>query len=471
MLRLDQMCVNYRLDKRQEKDVPNVPGTDEIFTVSSLNRTARQLLESGLPRVWVDGELSNLARPGSGHLYFSLKDASAQVRCAMFRSQSRTLNFQPSDGQQVLVHARVSIYEPRGSYQLIVDHMEEAGEGLLRQRFEALKAKLDKEGLFDEALKRPLPDLPRRIGVVTSPTGAAVRDILHILARRFPAIPVIVYPTAVQGDAAAAQIAAALDTASRRAECDVLILARGGGSLEDLWSFNEEVVARAIRASAVPVVSGVGHEIDFTIADFAADVRAPTPSGAAELVVPDAAEWLARITALNVRSGRAVNRLLQTRRQNLTSLDGRLARAHPGMQLRQMSQRTDELTQRLHTAVTTFITRRRLAASGLGRRLQIASPAVRMAHAAKHRQALSLRLLAAIRRQLDGERRRLAIAAAGLNGRSPLATLQRGYAIVTDKSGEVVRDAAMLAPGDKVTGRLAKGHFDASVISVRKNKS
>ena len=273
-------------------DLPLQPAR-EVYTVSSLNREARRVIEDRLGVVWVEGEISGLARPSSGHLYWRMKDESAQIRCAMFRQRNRMLNFRPDDGQHVLARGRVSIYEPRGEYQLVVEYLEEVGEGLLRRRFEELKRKLAAEGLFDAQRKLEKPELPRRIGVVTSPSGAAVRDIVTVLARRFPAIPVLIYPTAVQGAGAAAEIASALELADRRSECDLLILARGGGSLEDLWSFNEEVVARAMAAVSIPIISGVGHEIDFTIADFVADIRAPTPSGAAELAVPDQTQWLA----------------------------------------------------------------------------------------------------------------------------------------------------------------------------------
>jgi exodeoxyribonuclease VII large subunit len=271
------------------------------ISVSELNRQVKALLEQGLAKLWVEGEISNLARPPSGHLYFSLKDESSQIRCAWFRQRQRGPTINLENGDQVLVFGRVSIYEARGDYQLIVEQLEDAGEGELRRRFEALKKKLSAEGLFDEEAKQDLPGLPGRIGVVTSPSGAAIRDIITVLNRRFPSIPVLIYPTLVQGETAATLIADAIATAVTRDECDVLIVARGGGSLEDLWSFNEEIVARAIYECPIPVVSAVGHEVDFTIADFVADVRAPTPSGAAELVVPDQAEWL---RSLNATAGR-----------------------------------------------------------------------------------------------------------------------------------------------------------------------
>ena len=268
-------------------------------------------------RFWVEAEISNFSRPSSGHWYFSLKDANAQVRCAMFRQRNMLCAFTARDGQKVLVRARIGLYEPRGEFQLIVEHMEDAGLGALKRQFEELRARLKAEGLFSAERKRPLPALPRRIGVITSPSGAAVRDILHVLARRFPAVAVMIYPVAVQGAQASAEIIAALELACRRAECDVLILARGGGSLEDLWAFNDERLARAIVASSIPVVSGVGHEIDFTIADFAADVRAPTPSAAAELVVPDADEWLAAL-----RESRSAARALRAPASRYSSASG-----------------------------------------------------------------------------------------------------------------------------------------------------
>jgi exodeoxyribonuclease VII large subunit len=393
----------------------------EIYTVSRLNREARMLLEAGLPPLWIEGEISNFARPSSGHWYFTLKDADAQVRCAMFRSANLRARVAPRDGMQVLVRARVSLYEARGEYQLIAELLEDAGEGALRRRFEELKAKLAAEGLFDAALKRALPRLPRRIGVVTSPTGAAIRDILHVLARRFPAIPVLIYPVPVQGAGAAAEIAAAIRLASERRDADVLILARGGGSLEDLWAFNEEPVARAIRDSAVPVVSGVGHEIDFTIADFAADVRAPTPSGAAEVVVPDRAEWLRALGASHERLARAWRRVGGQARERLAWLARRLELTHPRTRLTARAQRLDELEARLGRAL-----RRELAAAGA----------------------------------------RLAAAARTLNAVSPIATLERGYAIVTRADGRVVRAARDVAAGDTVRARTAVGSIAATVTIV-----
>ena len=268
----------------------------DIYSVSRLNREVRALIENNFPSVWVQGEISNLARPASGHIYFSLKDENAQVRCAMFRNSNRLLKFKPTDGMQVLVRASAGLYENRGDYQLIVDHMEEAGAGLLQRRFEELKTKLAQEGLFDTEHKQDIPSFPDRIGIITSPSGAAVRDVLSVLNRRFPGIPVLIYPIPVQGDDAPPQIVRMINKACQHNDCDVLILTRGGGSLEDLWAFNDERVARAVFDCQIPLVCGVGHEIDFTIADFVADVRAPTPSAAAELVSPDRLEWTNRVS-------------------------------------------------------------------------------------------------------------------------------------------------------------------------------
>ena len=300
--------------------------TRNVYTVTSLNREVRLLLEHGLAVVWLEGELSNFSAPASGHWYFSLKDREAQIRCAMFRMKNQGLGFTPKAGQHVLVRGRVTMYEARGDYQLIVEHMEEAGVGALKREFERLKAKLAAEGLFAVERKRELPRFPRRIGVITSPTGAAIRDVLHILARRFPPAGVIIYPTDVQGAVAVPRIVRALAVANARAECDVLIVARGGGSLEDLWAFNDEGVARAIHDSAIPVVSGIGHEVDFTIADFVADARAPTPSGAAELVVPD------RAACLDVLS-RTADRLLVGMRRELRTVTSRFDAAASRLKL------------------------------------------------------------------------------------------------------------------------------------------
>jgi exodeoxyribonuclease VII large subunit len=458
-------------DSRFDTPAPATPPADapparEVFTISRLNREARALLERGLGSVWLEGEISNLSRPGSGHWYFSLKDAAAQVRCAMFRQRNLLVRFPVKDGAQVLARGRVSLYEARGEFQVVIEHLEEAGEGILRRRFEALKQKLNAEGLFDTRHKQPLPPLPRRIGVVTSPSGAAIRDILHVLRRRFPAIPVLVYPVAVQGEAAPREIEQALRLADQRRDCDVLILTRGGGSLEDLWAFNDEGVARAIFACRIPIVSGVGHEVDFTIADFVADERAPTPSAAAERVVPDRAEWLRSLAATDQRIVRALRRRLGDQRNALQVREQRLARAHPGVVLRQHAQRLDELEGRLRLAGRRRLERasqRHAAASAL---LMRASPALRLTALRLRLDTARHNLSRALAARHVDRRQRLELAARALNAVSPLATLDRGYAIVLDAGGRALQDAAKLRPGDRVTARLARGRFTAGVLAV-----
>ena len=438
----------------------------DVYTPSRLNREARMLLERGLPALWIEGEISNLSRPSSGHWYFSLKDEAAQIRCAMFRQRNLLARFTPKDGMHVQARGRVSLYEARGDYQFILDYIEEAGEGALRRKFEVLKAKLAAEGLFNVENKRPLPKLPRRIGVITSPTGAALRDILHVLRRRFCTIPILIYPVQVQGAAAAPQIASAIRHACERADCDVLILARGGGSLEDLWAFNEEIVARSIHACTIPLISGVGHEVDFTIADFVADVRAPTPSGAAELVVPDCAEWSRALTLIERRLTGTLRRLLNERAQRFAWLERRLAQRDPRAELRQHAQRTDELERRLVRAMRHCVANRRSTVLHAAAQLRQHSPALRVT-AAMGRLAVARNALgAALNARLHGFKQRLGIAAGMLDAISPLATLDRGYAIVTDDNGHVVTTSTSIAAGQRIRARLAKGEIQARVESV-----
>ncbi|HEY2145559.1 MAG TPA: exodeoxyribonuclease VII large subunit [Steroidobacteraceae bacterium] len=434
----------------------------DIYSVSRLNREVRVLLERGFGALWLEAEISNLARPSSGHWYFSLKDAAAQVRCCMFRQRNMLCAFAPKDGQKVLVRARIGLYEPRGEYQLVIDHMEDSGLGALKRQFEELSAKLAAEGLFAPARKRALPMLPKRIGVITSPSGAAIRDILHVLARRFAAVSVLIYPVAVQGAAAAAEIAAAVRLAGRRAECDVLILARGGGSLEDLWAFNDEALARAIAASPIPIVSGIGHEIDFTIADFAADVRAPTPSAAAEIAVPDGEEWLASLHRLGQRLKRAMGRRMQSEGERLRWLLGRASQVSPAARLAQQGQRLDELEQRLSRALRQIVSDRRSALGEARSRLWLLSPVARVRGTAARHAALFARLRAAGLAQLHVARERLAPLVRTLNAVSPLATLDRGYAIVSGDAG-ILRNAADAAPGSIIEARLAAGTIRAKV--------
>jgi exodeoxyribonuclease VII large subunit len=419
--------------------------------------------------MWVEGELSNLARPASGHLYFSLKDAQAQVRCALFRNRSLLLRFKPADGMHVLVRGRVSLYEPRGDFQFIAEHMEEAGHGALQRAFEELKQKLAAEGLFDPARKRPLPQAPRSIGVITSPSGAALRDILSVIRRRYPLARVVLYPVPVQGEGAAEKIAAMLRTASSRAECDVFILSRGGGSLEDLWAFNEEIVARAIHASAIPVVSGVGHEIDFTIADFVADLRAPTPTGAAELATPDGAAWLRVLAEHALRLVQAETRLLAAWRERLEWCKERLSQLHPGRVLRDRAQRLDELELRLKRGMRQQIKHEGTRLATAVALLREHSPAQRLRQASDRLINLGQRLQAAARTEVMATRNRLALAARALDAVSPLATLNRGYAIVSDAaSGAIISHVSTARPGQTVRAELADGNIVAEIKDIKR---
>ncbi len=441
----------------------------DIYTVSRLNRSVGELLEGSFPLLWVEGELSNLARPSSGHWYFSLKDSTAQVRCAMFRGRNQRLKFAPEDGMQVLVRARVGLYEARGEFQLVAEHMEEAGDGALRRAFEELKQRLASEGLFDPARKQAVPSLPQRVGVITSATGAAIRDILSVLKRRFPSIPVLIYPVPVQGEGAAAQIAAAIAQAGRRNECDVLIVARGGGSLEDLWAFNEEVVARAMHACPIPMVSGIGHEVDFTIADFVADHRAPTPSAAAEMVSPEQAEWLADLEDYDSHLQTLMANTLAARSQQLQWLGTRLTQQHPGTRLHQRAQRVDDLEQRFRLALRGQLREARAGLAELRARLHRHVPQHRILQLQTRFTGVRHRLQAAIHHEVEHRRQLFASTTRALHAISPLATLERGYAIVTNvPGGQVLRSTEAVGPGDRVQARLAKG---ALICTVNETKS
>jgi exodeoxyribonuclease VII large subunit len=445
------------------------PGSDgparKVYTISQLNAEVRLLLERGLGVVWVEGELSNLSQPASGHWYFSLKDRAAQIRCAMFRQRNIAVGFAPRAGQLVLARGRVSVYEARGDYQLIVEHLEEAGVGALRRDFEKLKTKLAAEGLFALERKRALPAFPQRIGIVTSPTAAALRDILHVLARRFAPASVLIYPTPVQGAAAAPGIVAALELASSRAECDVLILARGGGSLEDLWAFNDERVARAIRACAVPVVTGIGHEIDFTIADFAADARAPTPSAAAESVVPDRHTWVAALGRSAHRLEAAMRRELRGAASRLDTALQRLSLAHPGVRLAQQQQRLDDLEQRIAHALAAQLHNKRGRLADAFARLVRNSPDRTVRDLRVRHELIAGRLRHALLACLARAEHRLSLAQRTLDAVSPLATLARGFAIITRPAdGALIGDASRVNVGDEIEARLDRGRLRARVL-------
>ena len=436
-----------------------------VLTVSELNRMARRALESQLPLLWVEGEVSNFMRAASGHWYFSLKDASAQVRCVMFRGRNQFADFTPANGDHVEVRALPSLYEARGEFQLGAESIRRAGAGRLYEAFLRLKAKLEAEGLFDPLNKRTLPRFPRCIGIVTSPQAAALHDVLTALSRRMPGLPVILYPTPVQGAGAGTQIAAAIRTAGARAECDVLLVCRGGGSLEDLWAFNDEAVARAIAASPIPVVSGVGHETDFTLADFAADLRAPTPTAAAELASPVRQELLQQLGHLSRQLQHHLARKQQNETQRLDYLSRRLV--HPAEQLRRQRLELNQLTQRLHQATRARLTREQLQLAQLSQLL--VTPRHVVQRAQQGLEALGARSQRAVQSGLMQRQLNLARLASSLDHLSPEGVLARGYSIVQLENGAVVQDAAMLKTGDTLNIRLHRGQASATVKSTRKD--
>jgi exodeoxyribonuclease VII large subunit len=443
-----------------------MPETPEraILTPSQLNALARDLLEDAFPLVWVEGELGNVTRPASGHLYFTLKDERAQVRCAMFKPKSAWLKFQPREGLRVLARGRLTLYEARGDYQLVLDHLEEAGEGALRRAFEQLKAKLQAEGLFDAERKRELPEYVRRLAVITSPTGAAVRDVLSVLGRRFPLLEVDVLPSLVQGDAAAAQIVSLLRRAGASGRYDAILLARGGGSLEDLWAFNDETLARSIAASPVPVVSAVGHETDFTLADFAADLRAPTPSAAAELLVPDRRDLAPRLQALRRRLATSQSHHLRDAMQRADRAALRLQALRPQARLQMLQQRQEEARRRLDSLWRRRVERETARLRHAAAVLRATQPQRRLAVLRERLLALGPRAQAAIARRMQNDALRLRGLARSLEAVSPLATVARGYSILSKEGGAVVRSAAQVESGEKLRAKLADGDLDLRVL-------
>lgn len=447
---------------------PTISNRD-VFSVSRLVRETKAVLEGSFPLLWLEGEISNFSRPSSGHMYFTLKDEAAQVRCAMFRGKNMHLRIKPTNGMHVLVRARLTLYEARGDFQIIIEHMEEAGQGALQRAFEALKSRLGQEGLFDTRLKQPIPALPNKIGVITSPTGAAIRDVLSVLKRRFPAIPIVIYPVPVQGESAAAEIAKMIKLADKRKDCDVLLLTRGGGSIEDLWAFNEELVARAIHACKTPLVSAIGHEVDFTIADFVADQRAATPSAAAELVSPDQYDIQQQLGKQFSRLQNQARSLLQQSQQGLDWLEKRLQQQHPGQQLLAKSQRLDAMELRLQRIVQNNIDNKTHVLAQLNGRLQRHAPLQQLGQLEIRHQSLQQRLHYAWERIIATKQQRLAMTSRTLNSVSPLATLQRGYAIVQDEANKkVFTDVNKLNTGDRITARLAKGSLICTVDEIKK---
>ena len=442
-----------------------VAPTRDVYTPSRLTLEVRALLEAGFPLLWLEGEIGNLTAAASGHIYFTLKDSRAQVRCVMFRSRASLLRERPRTGEQVLLRARVSFYEDRGEFQLLVEHLEPAGDGALRRALEERKARLAAEGLFDLSRKRPLPALPRRLVLITSPRGAAVHDVLTTLARRWPAIDVLLLPVLVQGSGAVAAIVQAIDTASQNALGDVLLLVRGGGSLEDLAAFNDEAVVRALAGCTLPTVVGVGHEVDFSLADLVADQRAPTPTAAAEWVVPDRGEWLAALAQRQRRLLRAVQYQLGRRQQRADDLARRLV--HPGERLRRLGDDLARLQRRLGLATHACLQRRRAHQERVLMQLRAASPTRRIVDGASRLEAAGRRLVRGPKLLLRGRADALSAAAARLQALSPLATLGRGYAIVSRPPDlAVVQSAAQLSVGERVRLRLGTGTADARIEAI-----
>ena len=439
----------------------------DVFTVSRLNMEVRAALENSFPLLLVTGEISNLSQPRSGHLYFTLKDSGAQVRCALFRSRRVNLRFAPAEGLQVLVRAKVTLYEQRGDFQLVIEHMEPAGEGALRQQVEALRLKLAAEGVFDPAGKKPLPALPGRIGVVTSPSGAAIRDVLTVLRRRFPAITVLILPVRVQGAEAPAEIRRMIELADARADCDLLLVTRGGGSLEDLMAFNDEGVVRAVAACHTPIVCAIGHETDVSLAELAADRRAPTPSAAAELVSPDARELAQRFATHASSLRRLIERRTNHERLRLNAVTRRLDQAHPGRRLMVQQQRLDELETRMTRRL-----RQRLALvaehrARVARRLSAQTPRRQVGLLGRRLVDLRVRLGRAGVARVATARSRADVLTRALHAVSPLATLGRGYAIVRRFSdGHIVTRAAAVSPGETVEAQLAEGSLLCRVEAV-----
>ena len=445
---------------------------ENVYSVSQLNREAKRLLAQHFLSVSVTGELSNLSMPASGHIYFTLKDAHAQVRCAMFRGQLQRCKIKPSNGIQVIARVEVSLYEPRGDYQLVVEQLEAAGDGALRLAFEQLKHKLQAEGLFDLSRKADLPLIPKRIGVITSPSGAAIHDILTVLNRRFPAIPIILYPVAVQGETAKFEIAKAISLANQRAEVDVILLARGGGSLEDLWAFNEELVARAIADSQIPIISGVGHEVDITISDFVADFRAATPSAAAEHAVPLQADWLYSFEHYEHELLQNWKRLIEKKRQHLQWQEKALMQQHPGQQYQRNAQRLDEIEQRLRQALQHRLRHQLQRWTLVNYRLQQAQPTAKMRQHQQQLQYWEKALIRLMQNKMATLRQRQASIAQTLQAISPLATLERGYSISQiPATGAIVKSCQQLRPGDKIMTRLAQGQLISQVEEIIHDQS
>lgn len=442
----------------------NISSSRDIYTVSRLNREVRTILETAFPLLWIEAELSNFSRPSSGHWYFSLKDEAAQVKCAMFKNRNQLVRLPPANGTQVLVRARIGLYEPRGDYQLIIEHMEEAGAGALRQQFEILKNKLASEGLFDSAHKKNIPASALKIGIITSASGAAIHDILTTLRRRSPMQQVIVYPVPVQGKGAATKIAQAINKANQRKETDVLILARGGGSLEDLWEFNEEIVARAIYASDIPVVTGIGHEVDFSIADFVADQRAATPTAAAELISPDRYQQLQKISAIESRLNYLMQYKLQQKQQQLDWLNKRIR--HPKERIQTIRNKINELQQRNIRSMYNLLSHSRSHITLLEAKIQQYEPSEKLQQLKMRYENINVRFQVSTRQLVAAKKQKLHHLIHTLDALSPLHTLKRGYAIVRNDSNNVIKSVNKIKSGQEIKTNFSDGHIFSTITAI-----
>jgi exodeoxyribonuclease VII large subunit len=437
----------------------------KIISVTELNKLAKSLLENGIPKLWIEGEISNLARPASGHIYFSLKDETSQIRCAWFKQRQSINANDISNGTKMLALGKISLYQPRGEYQFIIEKMETAGEGDLKRKYEELKQKLFNEGLFDREKKLEIPKLPKKIGVITSPSGAAIRDVLSILKRRFPLLPIVIFPITVQGDNAAPDIENALKNANLRADCDVLILTRGGGSLEDLWAFNEEIVARAIHASKIPIISAIGHETDTTIADFVSDIRAPTPSGAAEIVTPDQNELLKLLKTLFGRIEHETNQYINSKSQSMDWLSKRLSQSNPIMTVRKQIEISGNLRKLLFSSIGRNLSLNSKAVDSLKFRLNSSSPKLEIQKAISHLSEMQLKITTSTKNSVTKLNSQLTALGKTLDSLSPLKTLDRGYAVARDsKTKKIISNSEKVSINSQIDIKLAKGEIAAKVI-------
>ena len=437
----------------------------KIISVTELNKLAKSLLENGIPKLWIEGEISNLAKPASGHIYFSLKDEASQIRCAWFKQRQSINASDISNGMKMLALGKISLYQHRGEYQFIIEKIETAGEGDLKRKYEELKQKLFNEGLFDRERKLEIPKLPKKIGVITSPSGAAIRDVLSILKRRFPLLPIVIFPITVQGDNAAPDIENALKNANLRADCDVLILTRGGGSLEDLWAFNEEIVARAIHVSKIPIISAIGHETDTTIADFVSDVRAPTPSGAAEIVTPDQNELLKLLKTLFGRIEHETNQYINSKSQSMDWLSKRLSQSNPIMTVRKQIEISGNLRKLLFSSIGRNLSIHSKAVDSLKFRLNSSSPKLEIQKAISHLSEMQLKITTSTKSSVTKLNSQLTALGKTLDSLSPLKTLDRGYAVARDsKTKKIISNSEKVSINSQIDIKLAKGEIAAKVI-------